>query len=373
MGSGSARHGSLNGLTDPPPKKRKYVPGGPGGGGRYIELDGSETPVGGTGPGGCAYTGPRTRVARETVADAISSPSTSLRRREPTMPTPRYSSAAAAAAAAVQGDGYKPREERGWEEIHPQLDIEAKFVAFSAEEVDGTTPNPVVSHPSQLGAAQGHPSMSPTVNGIRTDIAATKALSPTLPTNGVVQNVPDHTQADGSAAPVDSDAIVFSAPKKRRVGRPPRRPESAAINGTVTPSTPKIVPPPGPNPREKLTLPKPTFRRIDPFASFEQKSAGQVRYVDRSMANVGYQETDFFGRPESTFIRLTEGAVEEDLDLVPGLKDDGDKNTALGGSGVGRVEYDMDEQDDEWLAAYNDHRKSLEVEPITREVFSTLR
>ena len=61
--------------------------------------------------------------------------------------------------------------------------------------------------------------------------------------------------------------------------------------------------------------------------------------------------------------------MEEDLDLGPGFKTDGEGNTALGGGGVGKVEYDMDEQDDKWLSAYNALRKGQEVEPITREVF----
>jgi NuA3 HAT complex component NTO1 len=36
---------------------------------------------------------------------------------------------------------------------------------------------------------------------------------------------------------------------------------------------------------------------------------------------------------------------------------------------LGRVEYDMDEQDDMWLEAYNAHRKSQGLNPVTREVF----
>ena len=365
MSDPSASRGS----GDPPPKKRKYVPGGPGGGGRYIEIDGSETPVGGTGPGGYAYSGPRARVGRERSTHRLASATTptpaTLRRREPTIATPSYSSAAAVAAAVVHGDGHKPREERGWEELHPNLDVEAKFAIYSAEEVDGT--QAAVTAPSssmaQLSLNQAHSPLPSAGNGDAMEGIETSASSSTPALNG--------SQAEPPPQPDDDDAsgIVFSQPKKRRVGRPSRRAEKAPERAT-SPVTPKVVPPPGPNPHEKLTLPRPTFRRIDPFRSFEQKSAGQIRYVDRSMANVGYQETDFYARPEQRFIRLADGAFEEDLDLVPGLTEDGDKSSnALGGSGVGRVEYDMDEQDDEWLAAYNDLRRSLEVEPITREVF----
>jgi NuA3 HAT complex component NTO1 len=289
---------------------------------------------------------------------------------------PRYSSAAAAAAAAVQGDGYKPREERGWEEIHPLLDIEAKLMVYPAEEVDGTassgTANAFAAQFSgnALGGRAAAYTPGPgNGSGFQPDLNG----APSTPNSARVASpvAASAWKGDGAAATPKDEDILFDPPKKRRVGRPPRRPNNnAAANGLAVPSTPKIVPPPpGLNPLEKLTLPKPSFRRVDPFEFFEQKSTGQVRYVDRSMANVGYQESDFFVRPETGFIRLTDGAIEEDLDLVPGLRDDGEKNTALGGSGVGRVEYDMDEQDDVWLAAYNDHRKSQAVEPITREVF----
>ncbi|KAI9790459.1 MAG: nuA3 HAT complex component nto1 [Peltula sp. TS41687] len=389
FGSTTVNRASTNGLTDPPLKKRKYVPGGPGGGGRYIEIDGSETPVGGTGPGGPSYSGP----PRARTNGVISvSPSTSLRKREttstavalisasaaiprtsaPSAPMPRFSSAAAAAAAVVQGDGYKPREEKGWEEIHPHLDIEAKFAVYSAEEVDGRLPNTTTTtttaSPHLTPGGEGS-SVHSGVNGVGPTDGNDRAVSPSPGLKGggesTVENTPNSINSKRAE-------IVFAQPKKRRPGRPTiKRPEPPITNGTpVTPvAPPKIIPPPGPNPREKLTLPKPSFRRIDPFEYFEQKGTGQTRYVDRSMANVGYQETDFFMRPESTLIRFAEGSGDEDLDLIPALTGDGDGNTALGGAGVGRVEYDMDEQDDEWLAAHNDVRKSLEVEPITREVF----
>ncbi|KAI9824490.1 MAG: nuA3 HAT complex component nto1 [Phylliscum demangeonii] len=395
----SAAHADLvaRSATDPVPMRRKYVPGGPGGGGRYIEVDGSETPVGGTGPGGYAYTGPRGRVGRENAANGVSpppmkspkpfktakpfktvkplkapKPPTSLRKRESAMSVPRYSSAAAAAAAVVQGDGYKPREERGWEELHPHLDIDAPIAALAAPEVDGTVTNTTTTLLQASRILVVQPGLA-SVNGV-TDGAPQHSPSSASHVDGVpAADAAVTSEANGA---LDSGSPFSSLPKKRKVGRPFKHPGAAAaaaaraaLNDSAGPATPKIVPPPGPNPREKLNLPKPSFRLAYPFQQFEQKGAGQVRYVDRSMANVGYQETDFFLRPESTFIRLAEGTIEEDLDLVPGLKADSDVNTALGGGGVGRVEYDMDEQDDEWLVAHNDGRRGLGVEGITREVF----
>lgn len=355
-----------NTIATPPSKKRRYVPGGPGGGGRYVDTDGTEIPVGGTGPGGYNYVGPRGRIGRENAANGIQPVVYERPRREPRRERParpRFSSAAAATAAAVQGDGFKPREERSWEEFHQDLDIEAKFPIFCADEVDGIT----------------RPASSPRSN--ESGINGSSTFE-----DGSVPQITDHQLVDlkesqenldigeptsqGDDAPSRAQFLDVNGntPLKRRPGRPPRRPGSM-LKGIGTPDVPKIVPLPGPNPREKLTLPKPSFRLLDPFVSYELKAAGQLNYVDRTMANVGYQESDIYIRPEKTLIRVTEGNIEEDLDIAPRLKNDCEGNAAIGGGGVGRVEYDMDEQDEKWLEAYNTQRKVEQIEPIKPAVF----
>lgn len=355
-----------NTIATPPSKKRRYVPGGPGGGGRYVDTDGTEIPVGGTGPGGYNYVGPRGRIGRENAANGIQPVVYERPRREPRRERParpRFSSAAAATAAAVQGDGFKPREERSWEEFHQDLDIEAKFPIFCADEVDGIT----------------RPASSPRSN--ESGINGSSTFE-----DGSVPQITDHQSVDlkesqgnldigeptsqGDDAPSRAQFLDVNGntPLKRRPGRPPRRPGSM-LKGIGTPDVPKTVPLPGPNPREKLTLPKPSFRLLDPFVSYELKAAGQLNYVDRTMANVGYQESDIYIRPEKTLIRVTEGNIEEDLDIAPRLKNDCEGNAAIGGGGVGRVEYDMDEQDEKWLEAYNTQRKVEQIEPIKPAVF----
>lgn len=52
VGGALNQKSALGNYSEPPPKKRRYIPGGPGGGGRYVDEDGNEIPVGGTGPGG---------------------------------------------------------------------------------------------------------------------------------------------------------------------------------------------------------------------------------------------------------------------------------------------------------------------------------
>ena len=354
---------------EPPPKKRRYIPGGPGGGGRYVDVDGTTIPVGGTGPGGYNYVGPRGRIGRENAANGVqpvtySRPRRESRResqREKVVTRPRYSSAAAAAAAVVQGDGYKPREERGWEEFHQDLDIDAKFAVYSAEEVDGTS--------STMTPGRGDAFRDIGPNGaniisksiVQEQSGISPCHSPDGDTAKTSTGVTPHAHTESvEAAPV--------TPLKRRPGRPPRCQDSM-LSGIGTPNVPKVVPLPGPNPRERLTLPKPSFRLVDPFVTYEQKAIGQQNYVDRTMANVGYQESDLFLRPEKRLIRVTEGSVEEDLDLGPVSKNDGESNAAIGGVGVGRVEYDMDEQDNKWLQAHNIHRRAEQVEAIKPAIF----
>ncbi|OAX81363.1 hypothetical protein ACJ72_04294 [Emergomyces africanus] len=318
--------------SEPPLKKRRYVPGGPGGGGRYVDVDGMETPVGSIREMAPSNnTAPRVRPVREHSSNNIvrrtqpTTPPVSTRPRREKNQTRRYSSAAAAALAVAQGDGYKPREERGWEEFHPDLDIDVKVAVFSSDEVDGIKPRP------------------------------------TLP-NG---NSTRGTDESGDSAV--EGLINGSTPVKRRPGRP-RLTETVA-NDIYSPTGPKIVPPPGPNPRERLTLPKPSFVLKDPFLPFEQKGVGQQNYVDRTMASVGYQESDIFLRHERRLIRMAEGAAEEDLDLSPSTPVDSDVNAAIGNIGVGRVEYDMDEQDAKWLETYNAQRREEQFEPIKPAIF----
>lgn len=335
----------------PPPKKRKYVPGGPGGGGRFIEYDVKEmqspksakpakpakpTPVRRT------SSSSRSRTAREAPrepepqpipllppppppppAPAPTTPPSARLRREKTQNRGRFGSSTSAALALQQGDGYKPREERGWEEFHPELDIDARIAVFSAEEVDGPRPS---------------------------------APPPNVPTaNGEATPIPEHLR-------VNTD-VPSPTPPKRRPGRPPRRPD-AMLHGLGTPNEPKKVPPPGPNPREKLTLPKPSFRLRDPFTFYDQPGVGQANYVDRTMANVGYQESDIFLRHDRQMIRMSEAAQEDDLDTINPTGIEGEVNVA-----TGRVEYDMDEQDEKWLEDYNARRRLDQLEPIKPAVF----
>jgi len=325
--------------SEPPLKKLRYVPGGPGGGGRYIN-DGSRDSI--------SYSGSRTRSARHESGQRTSlvarSPVTPYGRPRPDQPepTPRYSSAAAAATAMTQNEGYKPREERGWEEFHPDLDLDVDLPVFGADEVDGrfsgvATPRSGLSAPPK--------SMN--------DTGAAAAVDNALLAQQATQIGIPHALHE-----VEIPAIL--TPMKRRVGRPPRRQESM-LNGLGSPPTPRIVPLPTHNPKERLNLPKPSFRRVEIFEAFEQDKSVGLNYVDKSLSNVGYQETDRFIHPDKMYIRCQDGVVEDDAE---GLVQHGTDEI-----GHMKVEYDMDEQDERWLEGINAERKTEGVEAIRPAIF----
>ncbi len=336
--------------SEPPPKKRRYIPGGPGGGGRFVDEDGIEIHASSV---AAATTARRPRAQRiSTATPAIyprREPSTRIRtavnRDEPDdMP---YSSAAAVAAAVVQSEGYKPREERGWEEFHPNLDIEGTFMVFHAEDVDGTAKSvPQTPVPQSAGTP---------FNGTSTPVR-----DPVISSTG---NTP--TQGKPSFGLNDT-------PSRRRISRPTR--DSVSLYATrqvdlgATPRAPKVLPIHNQTPKERLDLKQPSYRKTDRILLFESKTFGQARYVDKSMMNVGYQESDNFIRPDRMLLKATDANGEEDLDQSVVSKSEGDVVQHTAGV-VGRVEYDMDEQDDMWLEKLNGQRKTSELDPITREIF----
>ncbi|EEQ33024.1 hypothetical protein McanMca71_003743 [Microsporum canis] len=322
-----ARNTAVHVPGEPPPKKLKYVPGGPGGGGRYIEVDDIDPPVRASSQMRNKSGKPRTRPARDSHASSRLPPATppaSSRSSRPRTQARRYSSAAAAVLAVTQSEGYMPREERGWEEFHPDLDIDAQIAVFSSKEVDG------------LANGDNSSSNGANWNGFGN--------------SGDASNTPN-----GCRGPSLS-------PSKRQLDRPRRADDNA-------PDKSKAALLPTSNPREKLTLPKPSWVIKDPFLPFEQKGVGQQNYVDRTMASVGYQESDVFLRHERRMIRLSEGTTDGDLDLEPPPPAEGDTGPPIPNADVGRVEYDMDEQDARWLEEYNMQRKVEEFEPIKPAIF----
>jgi NuA3 HAT complex component NTO1 len=264
----------------------------------------------------------------------------------PSTPRPRYSNAAAAAAASQMSDGYKPREERSWEDFHPDLEIDADLPVFTADEVDGRSSQQDVKL-SKLVLTKSE-----------SDVANDEHLEQTTGTG------------EGSALKLSTESPL-SAPIKRKPGRPPRRPESM-LSGLGSPPAPRIIPLPTHNPKERLNLPKPSFRRYNHFLQYEEsQKENKDNYVDRTMAHYGYQESDQFVLPSKVLIRPSEAQQGED-DTEVGLRLESDGPLApdqVATPIVGRVEYDMDEQDVAWLEELNEQRKKEGVDAIKPAIF----
>lgn len=342
--------------TEPPPKRRRYVPGGPGGGGRFVDKEGTDVSAGQPSPATTSNPRSRARPSNAAAASPTILPrrERSTRTRTATRADPddemQISSAAAVAAAVVQSEGYKPREERGWEEFHPNLDIDATFMVFHADDVDGTTKSiPIIPAVNAPSTDHNHENGSPIKDA---SAASENATAPPV-------------VGSSSAAPPGAPP---GTPTRRRSVRPrdtwfPHRSDLGA-----TPKTPKVLPIFNQTPKERLDLKQPSYRKTDRILLFESKTFGQARYVDKAMMNVGYQESDNYIRPDRRLIKATDGSIEDEADQAAAPKQDGPELSSHGHL-LGRVEYDMDEQDDMWLEAYNTQRKSVGWNPVTREVF----
>lgn len=348
----AARHASLatEAASEPPPKKRRYIPGGAGGGGRFVDQEEYDALAA---QGLVAPVAARSR-ARETMSGA--SPSLGLPPRERSTRTraaadgERFGFAAAVAASVKQADDYKPREERSWEEFHPNLDIEKRFMVFRSEDVDGIVPE-----------APNTPAVQQTPGTPLND-----SVTPSKQVNHASTGNTPTASSKHETNPFDA----VNATPTRRSRRPTRdvisfygsRPLDLPV--PTTPKTPKVLPIKNQTAKERLDLKQPSYRKTNRIELFESKTFGQARYVDKAMSNVGYQESDHYNRPERQLIKAADANAEEDPEQSSAPHaDDGHHNRFF------RVEYDMDEQDDMWLEHYNVQRKRSELETITREIF----
>ena len=342
---------SLDAVTEPPRKRRRYIPSGPAGRGRYIDCYDLT-------PGDTTYSASR---AERAAAAQVSTPSDPKRERSTRARTATarthdddiHMTSAAAVAAGVQNEGYKPREERGWEEFHPNLDIDATLLIFPSQDVDG------IAKPSPPAPAPALFQDAPTAGD------AAQVKDPNATPTSSMEEAPN---ALSNPQLVASLGMGPGTPWRRR-GRP-RYAESlfAVRPETSSPKTLKPLPIRSQNAKEKLDLKLPAFRKTDRILLFESKKFGQARYVDKSMMNVGYQESDHYIRPDRKLIKASDSNMEEDADIAAMVKASGEC-VPVKIDPLGRVEYDMDEQDDTWLEAYNAQRKAAGLGDITREVF----
>ncbi|EPS37108.1 hypothetical protein H072_9261 [Dactylellina haptotyla CBS 200.50] len=288
-------------------------------------------------------------------------------------------------AAATDAGAYKPREERSYTEFHPDFDIEADVQSYDSREIDGA-PN------GQLPTG-GPPSTPGKVNGIQirveeVDDKASEASTPVPSTNGasVTGSAGETNEAVGLEAgkhdggKADDESQVSSSHETKElaldyvINTPTRRSsrqkdfkdkEKERVHLTPKPSAQKpMLPMSNIHHNERLSLPVPSYKTITPFQLAET-------YVDRAMAGVGFQESDYWLRPHTLVRNIgIRDDVNEGEAKISSVKEDNEDGTNVTHTITpGIVEYDMDEQDDKWLTQFNTQRRAQDVPTITREIF----
>ncbi|KAK6506542.1 nuA3 HAT complex component nto1 [Arthrobotrys conoides] len=326
---------------------------------------------------------PRGRPRGSRTRHSFATPATVQRVRS-TAPTQRTNRSGRSHQAAVADSGaYKPREERSYLEFHPDFDISADIQAYDSRDIDGAP-----SGQFPFGQPAATPGRS---NGIRIAVQEVQEKksedsTPVIPTNGSSEagpaaetsgSVPSETtgqkgskeddESQTSSSHISQEHLtnpVMSTPTRRSSRQKDNKEkEKEKANFTPKPSRP-ILPMSNIHHNERLSLPVPSYKMITPFQLAET-------YVDRAMAGVGFQESDYWQRPHTMVrnIGIQDSINEGEARIVSAIDEKEESNAAPHTVTPGMVEYDMDEQDDKWLAQFNNLRRSQDVPTITREIF----
>ncbi|KAK6511108.1 nuA3 HAT complex component nto1 [Arthrobotrys musiformis] len=327
---------------------------------------------------------PRGRPRGSRTRHSFNSPATVQRVRS-TAPTQRTGrSARSHQAAAADSGAYKPREERSYLEFHPDFDINAEIQAYDSRDIDGTP-----SGQFTFGQPAATPGKS---NGIRIRIEEVQNKGPDDATpvpsadgpleagpageaNGPTQSEStgrkvgegnDESQSSSNHISQEHLANQILSTPTRRSSRQKDNKEKGKEKASFTPkpSQRPILPMSNIHHNERLSLPVPSYKVITPFQLAET-------YVDRAMAGVGFQESDYWQRPHTMVrnIGIQDDINEGEARVSSAIDEKEESNTAPHTVTPGMVEYDMDEQDDKWLAQFNVLRRSQDVPTITREIF----
>ncbi|KAJ6258830.1 Peregrin [Drechslerella dactyloides] len=286
-------------------------------------------------------------------------------------------------AAAADSGAYKPREERSYIEFHPDFDIDAEINAYDSREIDGS-PLPIGFPPSTTGK---------TLNGIQIRVEQVQDGPSTAPTPAPSNNAPcasgypvdangtapsegskpssskgdDESQASSSREhkELTPNPILNTPTRRSSRQKDNKEREKERSHPTPKPATQRpILPMSNIHHNERLSLPVPSYKSIVPFQLAET-------YVDRAMAGVGFQETDYWAKPYTMVrnIGIQDNINEGEAKISSVAEDKEESNHATHAIVPGIVEYDMDEQDDKWLTQFNNLRRSQDVPTITREIF----
>ncbi|KAF3925382.1 Peregrin [Orbilia brochopaga] len=324
---------------------------------------------------------PRGRPRGSRTRHSFVTPGSLQRFRSATSTQRRDRPSRAQQAAAADSGAYKPREERSYIEFHPDFDINADINAYDSREIDGS--------PLPIGFP---PTAGKTLNGIQirveqvqdsTSAAATPVPSSTAPsaagctsdTNGAVPSEgskpssskgDDESQSSSRELKELTPNPILNTPTRRSSRQKDNKErEKERVHPTPKPATQRpILPMSNIHHNERLSLPVPSYKSIVPFQLAET-------YVDRAMAGVGFQESDYWARPHTMVrnIGIQDNINEGEAKISSVAEDKEEPNHGPHAITPGIVEYDMDEQDDKWLTQFNTLRRSQDVPTITREIF----
>ncbi|KAK6345812.1 nuA3 HAT complex component nto1 [Orbilia blumenaviensis] len=287
-------------------------------------------------------------------------------------------------SAAADSGAYKPREERSYLEFHPDFDIEADIQSYDSRDIDAA---PNGQFPlSQLALTPGKPNgiqirveevqekksedstPVPLADGASEAGPSTEIDGPT-PSEAVGQkSCKDDDESQTSSGHTSQEHLinpVMSTPTRRSSRQKDNKEkEKDKAIFTPKPSQRPILPMSNIHHNERLSLPVPSYKPITPFQLAET-------YVDRAMAGVGFQESDYWQRPHTMVrnIGIQDNINEGEAKIASAIDEKEENNNAPHTVTPGMVEYDMDEQDDKWLAQFNNLRRSQDVPTITREIF----
>ncbi|KAK6331574.1 nuA3 HAT complex component nto1 [Orbilia javanica] len=327
---------------------------------------------------------PRGRPRGSRTRHSFATPGTVQRVRS-TAPTQRTNrSGRSQQASAADSGAYKPREERSYLEFHPDFDIDAEIQAYDSRDID-EAPNGQFPF--------GQPAATPgKSNGIRIMVEEAQEKRsedsiPVPPTNQpfeagtpaeinerILSETSGQKGGEDDSGPLASSCRipqehlanpVLSTPTRRSSRQKDNKEkEKEKTSFTPKPSQRPILPMSNIHHNERLSLPVPSYKLITPFQLAET-------YVDRAMAGVGFQESDYWQRPHTMVrnIGIQDNINEGEARIMSAIDEKEESNTAPHTVTPGMVEYDMDEQDDKWLAQFNILRRSQDVPTITREIF----
>ncbi|KAF3938603.1 Peregrin [Dactylella cylindrospora] len=326
---------------------------------------------------------PRGRPRGSRTRNSFATPGSSNRVRSSVSSAHRPNRPSRAQHAQADAGAYKPREECSYQEFHPDFDINAEIECYDSREIDGS-PLPIGGAPLTPGKANGiqirieevqdKPSEATTpiisINGGPMAISATD-LNGTVPSESGKHSDAkgdSESQASSSHDPTDpSQNPTINTPTRRSSRQKDNKEkEKERANQTPKPNGHRpLLPMSNIHHNERLSLPVPSYKEIDPFKLTET-------YVDRAMAGVGFQESDYWQRP-NTMVRnigIRDDMKEGEARISSLVEETDDSNNLLSHNITpGIVEYDMDEQDEKWLNNFNILRKSQDVPMITREIF----